>query len=468
MARSYPYVLLLLILSVIGLFYLNWYGDRPLFLDEANVVRNLFDRSYTELFQPLDHEQYAPPMFLVWAKLCAEGFGYLEQGIRYALFSSVLLILLGLLLSAKALKLEVWTLLPIAALAMNDLALRYFIEIKPYGFDLGVAAFLLAVFLKRNKPDVLVALVGALAPWVSLPSIFVLASGGLWTFFRRNQTTKTRLQWLSTAVFWLSSFGLLYYLTLRHSLSESSLTDYHQAYFFPVTSATGGIDLNATFELLYQLIKAPFGHTVLSISSGMTLALYGWFTATERKGWLLAGPLLLAVIFSAGAYYSLIPRLLLFTFPGWWLGAALGARRLYHKGGKMQWLAIGLAVASISGVDWPNHFRPVAYSDSRQLVTTYDSNYLPVLDGLSFPGFDYYHRVHPFGDGLPDHALVTDDYTGNLRYVRLYDVLTSEASQQSLRQEEMRATARGCKVRLVEQFRAAALYVDCSSEMKPF
>ena len=464
MPRRSPYLIYLPVALLAGLWLLNWGSNRPLFLDEANVARNLFDQSYPGLFHPLDHEQYAPPLYLVLAKLSGDLFGYAEWSLRLPSLFGTVLAVAGLLSCGRSLKLNNWMLLPLTALALNVFALRYLVELKPYGLDLGIAATLLALFLRNPRPTVAIAAAGCVAPWLSLPSVFILAGGGAWAFFRPKQTTKIRLAWLKIAAGWLLSFGLLYYLTLRHSLSESSLTAYHQAYFFPVRAQAGGVDVGATLDLLYRLLKVAFGHTVLSITTGTLLALIGWVTATERKGWLLAAPLLLAMLVSAGGYYSLIPRLVLFTLPGWWLGAALGARQLYRRGGKLRWLALGLAVASVSGVDWPNHFRPVAYSDSRRLVTTYDAEYLPVLNILSFPTFDYYHRIHPRGEGLPAYALSTETLSEEQSYVLLYDVLTSTSSWEQLQQEQMRATARGCRVRLEEQFRAAALYVDCQTE----
>jgi len=64
------------------LWLINWWHARPVFIDEANVARNLFDRSFTGFFQPLDHQQYAPPFFMVVSKLCGELFSYGERALR--------------------------------------------------------------------------------------------------------------------------------------------------------------------------------------------------------------------------------------------------------------------------------------------------------------------------------------------------------------------------------------------------
>ena len=55
---------------------------RSLFIDEANLARNIAEKGYLTLFSNLDYEQYAPPIFLVLSKLAF--LAWCRGGSRYS------------------------------------------------------------------------------------------------------------------------------------------------------------------------------------------------------------------------------------------------------------------------------------------------------------------------------------------------------------------------------------------------
>ena len=64
--------------------------NRNLIIDEANVTRNLFERGFAQLLQPLSYEQYAPPVFLWIEKLNTILFGFSEYTLRlYPLLTGI-------------------------------------------------------------------------------------------------------------------------------------------------------------------------------------------------------------------------------------------------------------------------------------------------------------------------------------------------------------------------------------------
>ena len=69
--------------------------DHSLFLDEANVVRNVAEKTPIEFFQPLDYQQYAPPFFMAIEKGISNLLGNTEFHLRLPilLYSIVLLLL---------------------------------------------------------------------------------------------------------------------------------------------------------------------------------------------------------------------------------------------------------------------------------------------------------------------------------------------------------------------------------------
>lgn len=462
--------------SVIGagttLWLVNWWAGRPLFLDEANVARNLFDRSFAGLFSPLDHRQYAPPLYLLLAKASGELFGYGERALRAPALFGGFLALSGLYRAGRALQLGWWGLLPLALLFVSPEVLRYVGEIKPYALDLGVAAMLLAFALEKpGKSWLFWVLTGTIAVWVSLPSIFVLASIALTNFFctgvRAPQSPNAyRLRWAATGFSWLLSFLALYLLVLRPAIGSDYLNNYHEDYFFPLPQAD--YPWRKLAWLLFSVLRLTFGFTLLATTLGPALAFTGFLKSARKQLLLLSLPIALVLFASGFGFYSMLPRLLLFTLPGSWLLAALGGRSIYERAalsGHWKYVFLTALTIMLGGTNVVRHYwRPLSFSDSRKLTTEIADGYTPVLHYSSLPGFDYYHRIHPVTrqiDSLTVHEgnIRQQEFPGD--YVLLYDVLTQGNVRESMRSDSIWATARGCKVRTEAMFRAKAVYVEC-------
>lgn len=453
------------------LWLINWWAGRPLFIDEANVARNLYDRSFAELFSPLDYRQYAPPLYLALAKASGELFGYGERALRAPALLGGLLAIVGLYRAGRALQLGWWLLLPLALLFVNPEVLRYTGEVKPYAIDLGVAAMLLALALERPaKSTRFWMLTGVTVCWLSLPSVFVLGGIALTNFLctgvrAQKSRHKERMHWVITGFCWLLSFGLLYLLVLRPSIGSSYLNNYHDAWFFPLPQPD--YPWQQLGQILFALIKLTFGFTLLAVLLGSAIFLTGWLRS-DREHWLLFTLPLLLVILAAGfGYYSLLPRLILFTLPGSWLLATLGSKYLFGritKTGYWRYTLVAGIVLMLGGTNVVRHFwSPLTFSDSRRLVTELQAGYTPIMHHSAVPGFDYYRRI------LPEHKQDTIPAAeSNIReqalpgkYVLLYDVLTQGNIRESMRSDSIWAAERGCRVRTTAMFRAKAVYVTC-------
>ena len=457
---------LLLIGAGLALWLIGWWYARPVFIDEANVARNLFDRSFTGFFRPLDHQQYAPPFFMVAGKFFGEIFGYGERALRLPALIGGLLALCGLLLAVRRLKLGWWGLVPVALLFANPTALRYVGELKPYALDLGVAALLLAAVLHWPKPSWKWALAGAFSVWLSLPSVFVLAAVGLAALGfdeRRNLAG-----WFFCILAWLASFALLYVVLLKAHLGNGYLNNFHGAYFFPLPSA-GGFAADRAIILLISLPKVAFGFTTFAIVGGALAAIFGLLNGDRRFAVTAILPVLIVLAVSASGSYSLINRLLLFTLPGWWLLAGLGTAKLserLHQKHKYWPYALGAAwLVALGGTNVVRHYvSPLSFSDSRRLVTEIEPGFQPVLHRSAVPVYDYYRRVHPYWrtQELPA-AEVTDikEVSRPGRYVFLYDVLTKKSNQATAEQDALWARTQDAKrVEERRMFRARAVYVE--------
>ncbi|WP_020571407.1 hypothetical protein [Neolewinella persica] len=472
MANSLKWSCLVLIVLGAILWLINWWAGRPLFLDEANVARNLFDRSFSGLFSPLDHRQYAPPLYLVAAKLCGELFGYGERALRLPALAGGTLAIIGLFLTGKSLKLGWWLLLPLALAFLNPDVLRYVSEVKPYSIDLGVAALITGMACTKHRFSwVIWGIAGVLMIWLSLPAVFVLAAAGAAQFMfpeanESKQQQSERLIWLGIGTCWLLSFALLYLTVLRPAIGSSYLNTYHETYFFPLPQQN--YPWEQLGNLLFSIPKLAFGFTAIAIVFGTAALVAGWLRSSWFHRTLLVGPLLLVLVVSGFGYYSLIPRLLLFVLPGLWVLATMGSKYVFETTnlpGLWKYSFIVIWVLVLGGTNVVRHFwQPLSFSDARRLATSMEEGYTPVLHHGAVPGFDYYQRIHPETRKgtlleVQEGDIRTQEFPG--KYVLLYDVLTQGNIRQSVQSDSTWATARGCKVKSEAMFRAKAVYVDC-------
>ncbi|PPK86322.1 hypothetical protein CLV84_3247 [Neolewinella xylanilytica] len=435
---------------------INYVYDRPLFLDEANLARNLYDRSFAGLFRPLDHEQYAPPLYLLLTKLLAELLGYLEYVLRLPALLGGIIGIVALFRAGQRLQLGHWTLLPLALLFVNPTVLHYVTEFKPYGTDLGVAACLLAAELRPARGNKLAwGLAGVLLPWVSLPSVFVLAAIGL-------RRLRTDIRWLAVIGLWLASFGVLYYLVLRTSVGSSYLNDFHAPYFMPLPFSGEALQQSGT--LFFSLLRLTYGFTVAALLWGASTLLIGLCSASVRRhAWLLL-PLLVSIAASHFRLYTLIDRLMLFALPGVWLFTAVAARWIYTSLSKWPGYAYLAAVLiTLGGTNiYRAVLRPYRFNDGRRLAELAEGNVPYVADLGAVPVLDYYLRVKPERSG--PMAINRPEPGAPLPYRRvrvLFDGTNHGPTRQVIREYEQRATERGCNVSWIEFYLSGSLDIKC-------
>ena len=470
-SRKKQYSFLFAFTLTIGclLWFINWYSCRPLFIDEANIARNLFDRNFTELFSPLDHKQYAPPLYLIIAKACGELLGYGEMSLRFPSLLGGFLAIVGIIIGGKKIGLGAWVILPLALLFVNPTALRFVGELKPYSLDLGISAILIASVLSSPKPTWRWAIGGTIIIWCSLPSVFVLASTSLYSTLTSNKKDKST--WLLIIACWLCSFSILYFAILRPSVGSNYLNDFHNTYFFPIPT-TEGFDFKKSITILLAQPRLAFGFTAFAIFWGSLISLVAIIKTPRQLSFLLISPLLIVILVSTTKHYSLIPRLMLFTLPGWWLLSALGTKILYEKLGQktiykysilFSWLVL------VGGTNVARHlYEPLLFSDSRKLTTQIDSGYVHILHKSAVPAYDYYNRIHsqtPYSDStaIEEGNLQHQDPPG--KYVVLYDVTTQNSINKKAFRDSLWAVEQGAaEIRIRKLFRAKSLYVKLTEK----
>ena len=354
--------------------------------------------------------------------------------------------LVGLYRAGKSLELGYWLLLPLALLFVNPAVLQYVGEVKPYGLDLGIAACLLSMYASKQYRRWHWAMVGCVAPWFSLPSVFVLASVGLMGLFKN-------LRWLWPITGWLISFAILYLSVLRGSVGSDYLDTFHAAYFLPLP--TNVADLQAIGTIAWNLLRLLFGFTWVSLAWGGLLICAGLLRPRARYAYLVL-PLLFAAGASVFHFYSLIDRLMLFALPGVWLASALAARKLYRVLGHRSRLAfLVVSLLALGGTNIYRYFLdPLRFSDGRALAELAIA-YPYQADASAKPVLDYYLRIRP-------DAQKAEPTTDTAKvYYRLYDVTGAGAVQVTMTKDSLRAVGRRCRAVKIELYRAGALRIEC-------
>lgn len=304
-----------------------YWAGRSLFLDEANLSRNIVERSWSGFFQTLDYQQYAPPGYLVLVKSATAIFGTGEYGLRLvALMSSIALLLVVRWLSHQLIR-HAWPrLIPIFLVAFSYEMIRYGTENKQYAWDAWLAALLIALAL-RYPPEKITrrgmlawACGGALAVWCTMPVVFILSGIGLYYaygFWRTARPAMDWLIWLASVGWWLISFGLYYFWLLRPDIASDYLNTYHQAYFLPLLPQNIG-DWQQLGRLLWIVMAAGVGHFVIAVLVGYVSLLWGCRVQAHRSKsqlLLLGIPVFSCLLASGFEQYSLLPRLILFLIP---------------------------------------------------------------------------------------------------------------------------------------------------------
>ncbi|MBK0404052.1 glycosyltransferase family 39 protein [Adhaeribacter sp. BT258] len=364
-----------------------WWQQRPILLDEANLIRNYVERSYGGLFQNLDYEQYAPPLFSVMVKACLDLFGNNELSARlFPLLCSIATLLLFYGLSLRFLNLPAAT-AALAFLAFGKIFIDYATQCKQYAAD-GLATLLLLELFFRipppngfNRNTLLWSLIGAVITWFSMPSVFMLAGIGIYWLIKSWQTKSKTAFWgrIFAGCCWVASFAVYFLLLLQHNAQSDYLQNYHRDYFlaFPPQNIA---DLQLLGSQLGRIVSKAIGKTAIAkILTGLALAAILWQLVIRRKEaryqlilWLLIMPILFCFTASALKYYSLLARLTLFFMPLLILLVFLG----------LQSLAKNRLVSGINTI-----LVLVVLGNSQELTAinkAFHSDFAEVRDGLKF------------------------------------------------------------------------------------
>ncbi|HEV8598034.1 MAG TPA: glycosyltransferase family 39 protein [Gemmatimonadales bacterium] len=388
-----------------------------MYLDEAMLALNLATRDWGGLTHPLIFEQSAPVLYLWLSRLVVVIAGVTEHTLR------LLPLLAGILLPAA-----VWyfsrrllsanaALLATAFAALSPLVVWYSNVVKPYTLDALVATLLLLGALKakdstQDRPWAVLAVAGLIAPFLSAPSVFILA-GVLLALLPGREAWKQPRVWRYLAVIGGVSVGAgANYLIFQRGMNEVSyLTRFWDRAFLGPPDSSMLARLSSPVSGFTQLFfyRRGVDFPALILLGTLALAGIGLFSLHRAYGWrwtaLCVTPVLAVALASLFRIYPLTERLLLFLAPLVAVIAAAGVEYLVTKLPPHR-RALGLAIVGCAGLfvalrtDIRNVLRP--HSDGaevRPMLTQYDTS--------RSPG----DPVYLYARGVPIWAYYTTDWS---------------------------------------------------------
>jgi hypothetical protein len=295
--------------------------NRSLWLDEAMLALNIINRSFLELFKPLDYNQGAPIGFLILQKLFASIFGTRDYIFRLIPLVSGILSIYLIYKVSKKIGRQISPYICLVLFVLSPRLIYYSSELKQYSTDV-LATLLLLFFVlncldKNCKPQSLITLgiIGLITLWFSHPSIFVytgiLIALGLTFAIRKDMYL---LYWLvGIGIASGINFALIYFINLRFLASNNILIAYWSGSYAPLPPWS---NLNWYLKAAIGILRDP---TTLPISLiTIVILILGTISIGLRRWQILLVilcPFLLTLLASALQKYPFSGRLLLFLIP---------------------------------------------------------------------------------------------------------------------------------------------------------
>lgn len=389
-----------------------FFQNRNLIIDEANIVRNLYERDFAGLLRPLRYEQYAPPLFLWIEKFLSVTFGFGEQGLKfYSLLCGIasLFVFRGVL---KRFVADEATWLPLALMAFSPHFIEFSTAIKQYMPDVLIVLLLILTALRTDifgmgmgKFILQWCIVGVLCIALSMPSVFALAGVGFYYGWECTRSGKRRyfLALAVIALVWLAAFGIYFWFVLRPQINSGYLQNYHVDYFLyaiPHNYAEWKHNLN----LLQELFCNASGYTFVNLAISISLVIIGMVSLARKKISvliLIAAPLLLTLVAAMFHQFSLIMRVSLFLLPLLLLLFGFGLDVVLKRRHPAPRIALaGVAIIMISGFNGLS----ILWKKKGVYELTEGLDYLVkkrvqgrnlFVHDASVPTYKYYVEIHP-------------------------------------------------------------------------
>lgn len=406
--------------------------NRDLIIDEANIARNIYERGFKELAVPLDYEQFAPPVFLWITKLFSMLFGMGEQALKiYPLLCGLAALwVFYKILKALMPRQAIWY--PVSLLAFSPILIRYSSELKQYMPDVFISLLLVWLALKISMSSyrpirfmILWILIGSVAIWSSMPSVFMLAGVGCYYGWQALSSRQYRLLWLpvTVSVVWVLQFVLYYMLMLQEQANSDYLQNFHHYYFlFATPSSIKEWEHNwRVFSNLMTCFEGEYPYVHSINTAFLIIGTIMLVRKATAKSTLLFVPVLSLCAAAAFNQFSMLARVSLFIIPVLILIIGYGFAQYYYL--KSAWLkgiviVAGLYAAGCNVAQLTQE--PFKYEELTEGMHFIQKREIPgdclFLYHSSVPAFIYYTTIHPSKE---QWALIKN--ANQLTYITNYD-----------------------------------------------
>lgn len=364
------------------------------------LLLNVAQKSFFQLLGPLEYAQEAPVPLLWFYRLVYLLGGGGELPMRaLSLVCSGLALFLFYRLAQRVLPDRRAVLFSIWLLALSPGAILFAAQAKPYSLDLLVAAGLLYLatpwFLNPGGPHYLswLALAAGLAPWFSLPAIFV--TGGIVAgLLLRTRQGGARPALVLLAVV-AGSFVLEFGLVLKRCLI---MQEFIKNWFLEFTLSSWKWSF---CQIFFGYLGPQSNDISLPVLVLAGLAVGGLVVAGREYGWAWAValilPLGLALAASMAHIYPIFGRLLLFEIPGLYLLIGYGVAQLFRIIPRPRLLALLLIILIIPCLraSFVAYGRPEGgVKEALQFIEAHrQPQDLVLYDSLAFPTCSYYRLL---------------------------------------------------------------------------
>ncbi len=305
-----------------------FFENRSAFIDEANIFRNIIEKSFLELFAPLDYAQYAPPLWLSIIKIFNTFLGNHEYAFRlFPFICSIFSLYFFYQISKKIIAHKIPVIFTFFLFATSTPLIRYASEAKQYGTDAFLSIVLIYFILQKNRTDLnfknilFWSLLGSFSIWFSMSSVFILSGIGIYLLLKNRHLIQKNKQYFIPlfilGIIWMFNFSIYYFSILSTDITDHNLQNYHQNYFLPFIP-TNSDTLFQWFNIHKEIMKDIIGSTTLALLFGSVFFIIGSFLFIKKKnliGVLFITPIALCWLASSLGKYSLIPRLTIFYLP---------------------------------------------------------------------------------------------------------------------------------------------------------
>lgn len=283
--------------------------------DECGLAWNIKFKSSMGLFGHLRFLQVAPPFFLLVTKFFTKLFGFSEIVFRFFPFITGCLSLVAFyFLCEKTLTKKFSTLCALFLFSINQNLINYSFEFKPYGSDAFFTIICLLFFINFKiekltaKKALLYGVLLSIIPWFSFISVFFLAGGVLYLFFKNIKSNWKKTIALALPIFISGIIYLSVYIIANYT-GTHMVSDWEE-YF--ITANPALFFILFVKNLMYLFI--PIKYVLFALG----LLIWGFMLSVKEKSPFFVFSALGILMFLIASFMRIYPfaeRLVVFLIP---------------------------------------------------------------------------------------------------------------------------------------------------------